>query len=145
MQLAKHDAEVRLTSSAHMYQQGVDPNVVAAVTDSNLHVLSRPHALTPSRPHALTPSRPHALTPSRPHALTPSRPHTLTPSHPHTLQKCLDTRAPFNHSTNLFKNAYKCMCPNQCTKHRCSADTRGVQTTTHGRCLITAHLLIGMS
>ena len=129
MQLAKHDVEVRLTSSAHIYQQGVDPNVAAAVTDSDVNVLSRPHALTPSRPHALTPSRPHALTPSRPHALTPSRPHAL------------------NHSTNLFKNVLTqgCMCPNQCTKHRCSADSRGVQTTTHGRGPITAHLLIGMS
>ena len=56
MQLAKHDAEVRLASSAHMYQRSVDPNVAAAVTYSDVHVLSRPHALTPSRPHILTPS-----------------------------------------------------------------------------------------
>ena len=60
MQLAKHDVEVRLASSAHVYQQSVGPNVAAAVTDSDVQVLSRPHALTPSRPHALTPSRPHA-------------------------------------------------------------------------------------
>ena len=69
MQLAKHDVEVRLASSAHMYQQSVGTNVAAAVTDSDVQVLSRPHALTPSRPHALTPSRPHALTPSRPQPL----------------------------------------------------------------------------
>ena len=57
MQLAKHDVEVRLASSAHMYQQSVGPNVAAAVTNSDVKCY---RALTPSRPHALTPSRPHA-------------------------------------------------------------------------------------
>ena len=120
MQLVKHDVEVRLASSAHMYQH----SVAAALTDSDVQAPSRPHALTPSRPHALTPSRPHALTPSHPHTLTPSHPHTLTPSHPHTLTPShphtLTPSRPHAHNlaTNLFKKVLiqGCMCPVQCNE-----------------------------